>query len=524
VSAIARPAQPSGTGEKPPAPVKAHVEKNKKNVPTTIKVHVVEGRDLRPAGEVKKTNPTAFVFMKNFNESKERFFEGTSTQKATTAPRWNESFQMCVTDAEMETVIVRVVSGKDPKDAKDAKKFLGEVQFPLRGSVRDYDAPNGHYKWHNLTGKDAKGQLHIFVEYSDTRVTSAPTNFQRVSHIGWSADGGFDISNIPAEWKRLFKSVGIKKSDLEDKELSKKIFDIVQNYESSGGDVSSAMESLAPPPPPPGGAGGAGAGAVDAAQGQTYQVWDEASQSYFTLDQAQYDEYMRSYNEYAAQYQAWQDQQAEYERQMAEYNAALAAQQDMPPPPPVDDDMPPPPPADGDMGPPPPPPMDDGGFHAPPPPQPASAGPAPPPPPPPPAMGGPPKPPPSMPKMSERKPTAAPAPVDNRDNLLSSIRNFSGGLKSAASAPPPPAPAKSGGGGAGGGSLQDMLRNAMTSHRRAMEDGGDEDDAPDDDDDVRFQPLFLPISVFVSYPRENDDFHEITMGISLRQLCGIVIY
>jgi hypothetical protein len=452
-----------GANEKAPATSKTHIEKNKKNLPTTVKVQIVEGRDLRPVGDVKKTSPTAFVFVKSFSESKERLFEGTATVKGTIAPRWNETFHLCVTDAEAETIIIRVVSGKDPKDSK---KFLGEIQFPLRGAIRDYDAPNGHYKWHNLTGKEAKGQLHIFIEYTDTRVTSAPTNFQRVSHIGWSADGGFDISNIPAEWKRLFKSVGIKKSDLEDKDLAKKVFDIVQNYESAGGDVGQSMDALAPPPPPP--------AAQTNDQGQTYQVWDEASQSYFTLDQAQYDEYMRNYNEYAAQYSAWQQQQQEYEKQMAEYNASLQAQADMPPPPPLDDDMPPPPPEDGDFPPPPPPPsMDDhsGGAGGPPPPPPMA------------------KAPPAMPKVNvDRKSMAPPPPpVENRNDLLSSIRNFSGGLKSAANAPAPPPPAPSGGGG--GGSLQDMLRNAMTTHRHAMAE--DEVGEDDDDDDVRrAAPLF----------------------------------
>ena len=63
---------------------------------------------------------------------------------------------------------MRFVSGKK-YDPKDHKKFLGEIKFPLRGSVRDYDSPNFQYKWYPLTGKDATGKCRIYIEFTDTR-------------------------------------------------------------------------------------------------------------------------------------------------------------------------------------------------------------------------------------------------------------------------------------------------------------------------------------------------------------------
>jgi hypothetical protein len=34
---------------------------------------------------------------------------------------------------------------------------------------------------------------------------SGPSGFEHRSHIGWDPTNGFDIRNIPPEWKALFK-------------------------------------------------------------------------------------------------------------------------------------------------------------------------------------------------------------------------------------------------------------------------------------------------------------------------------
>jgi hypothetical protein len=48
--------------------------------------------------------------------------------------------------------------------------------------------------------------------------------------VGWTADGGFDISNIPGDWKELFKSIGLTKHDLqENSSLAKEVFEIMNN-------------------------------------------------------------------------------------------------------------------------------------------------------------------------------------------------------------------------------------------------------------------------------------------------------
>lgn len=69
-------------------------------------------------------------------------------------------------------------------------------------------------------------------------------------------DNGFDIRNIPPEWKKLFQAAGVKKSDLQDKETRKLIMNTVQ--QAMGDEATAALGGIvggggggpAPPPPP----------------------------------------------------------------------------------------------------------------------------------------------------------------------------------------------------------------------------------------------------------------------------------
>ncbi len=45
---------------------------------------------------------------------------------------------------------------------------------------------------------------------------SGPTNFRHESHIGWDSQNGFEIRNIPPEWRQLFQAAGVRKSELRD--------------------------------------------------------------------------------------------------------------------------------------------------------------------------------------------------------------------------------------------------------------------------------------------------------------------
>jgi len=186
----------------------------------------------------------------------------TSVMKKTIAPKWNEKFQINVNDAESEIVVIRFSSG--PKPQFKGKYFLGEISLPLRGAVRDFDHPGYQFKFYPITGKSEKGpdptgEVKIFIQYVDTKGVGKPTDFKQVSHIGWSNDGGFDIKNIPPEWKQIFQKAGIKKKDLEDNpELARDVVNIMtqaqEEAEEKGNTVSISQEvkiSTNVPPPPP---------------------------------------------------------------------------------------------------------------------------------------------------------------------------------------------------------------------------------------------------------------------------------
>ncbi|EGG19319.1 hypothetical protein DFA_02106 [Cavenderia fasciculata] len=80
---------------------------------------------------------------------------------------------------------------------------------------------------------------------------SAPTGFKHESHIGWDADNGFDIRNIPEDWRKLFSSVGIKKRELKNPETAQFILSVIGESVAQQNAQKSTSASSAPPPPPP---------------------------------------------------------------------------------------------------------------------------------------------------------------------------------------------------------------------------------------------------------------------------------
>jgi len=83
---------------------------------------------------------------------------------------------------------------------------------------------------------------------------SAPTDFKHQSHIGWDPEKGFEIRDIPADWRKLFQSAGIKKSELKNAETAQFIVNVIGEQLASGamGDAPLTPSRSAPPPPPSG--------------------------------------------------------------------------------------------------------------------------------------------------------------------------------------------------------------------------------------------------------------------------------
>jgi len=96
--------------------------------------------------------------------------------------------------------------------------------------------------------KEAKKRGKGFVGAS----ISGPTNFSHDTHVGWDMDHGFEVRNIPAEWKRLFMEAGVKKSELQDPETRKAILNAVRQsvYGAPPAPPSGVLGVAGPPPPP----------------------------------------------------------------------------------------------------------------------------------------------------------------------------------------------------------------------------------------------------------------------------------
>ncbi|KAL1526331.1 hypothetical protein AB1Y20_015045 [Prymnesium parvum] len=58
-------------------------------------------------------------------------------------------------------------------------------------------------------------------------VISGPTDFKHVAHVGWDEQQGFQVQDLPAEWKVLFKKAGVKKKDLTDKDTARMIVETI---------------------------------------------------------------------------------------------------------------------------------------------------------------------------------------------------------------------------------------------------------------------------------------------------------
>lgn len=91
---------------------------------------------------------------------------------------------------------------------------------------------------------------------------SRPTNVEHLQHIGYDPDKGFDVSNIPPEWKSLFVSAGLTEADLADKDTAQAVIQTIQDYENQKAALSVSVQDEdvtdsrsafinTPPPPPP---------------------------------------------------------------------------------------------------------------------------------------------------------------------------------------------------------------------------------------------------------------------------------
>jgi len=126
-------------------------------------------------------------------------------------------------------------------DKKEAKKRYKEERRRIREQEKEAKERQKREE------KEKKKRGKNFVGHE----ISGPTNFTHDTHVGWDLDHGFEVRNIPAEWKRLFMEAGVKKSELQDPETRKVILNAVRQSVYGGVPAPpSGATTFAPPPPP----------------------------------------------------------------------------------------------------------------------------------------------------------------------------------------------------------------------------------------------------------------------------------
>ncbi len=96
---------------------------------------------------------------------------------------------------------------KSPPPAAVAATSTARPRAGTKDEKKDEKKKKGGF-FSKLLGREEKPEEEEFV-------LSGPSGFRHESHIGWDPTNGFDIRNIPPEWKALFKAAGVKKSDLQ---------------------------------------------------------------------------------------------------------------------------------------------------------------------------------------------------------------------------------------------------------------------------------------------------------------------
>jgi len=157
----------------------------------------------------------------------------------------------------------------NPPPAAPTQSYNAPPEVPPQPSAPTHDAPTNQAPMRTTpitnpdnspvnTGSRTKPQkkkkkMRFFgrrkAEKPAAMVIGGPTGFKHESHIGWDLDNGFDIRNIPPEWKKLFQAAGVKKSDLQDAETRKLIVSTINSAAPELGGGAAPPPAGGPPPP-----------------------------------------------------------------------------------------------------------------------------------------------------------------------------------------------------------------------------------------------------------------------------------
>ena len=86
----------------------------------------------------------------------------------------------------------------------------------------------GGGRW-RLGGGRRRDGAHAPTPAVSSLAIGSPTNVKHEAHVGWDAERGFEVRNLPDEWKALLKSAGVRRRDLEDRQTARKIVDAISH-------------------------------------------------------------------------------------------------------------------------------------------------------------------------------------------------------------------------------------------------------------------------------------------------------
>eukprot|EP01125_Pyxidicula_operculata_P014957 TRINITY_DN5047_c0_g1_i2.p1 TRINITY_DN5047_c0_g1~~TRINITY_DN5047_c0_g1_i2.p1 ORF type:complete len:974 (+),score=280.89 TRINITY_DN5047_c0_g1_i2:12-2933(+) len=145
--------------EGPPNPTRPLQKETEKKTPETVRIQVVSARGIKASGNVSVVISRKSKDKEKNKEKVAKIF--TTTSVKSDKPVWNELFQLNVYDPDNEVIILSLKGS-----GLLQSKIPGEISFPLRASMRDFDNPNFQYQWYTLTSGSTKcGELQLYLEY-----------------------------------------------------------------------------------------------------------------------------------------------------------------------------------------------------------------------------------------------------------------------------------------------------------------------------------------------------------------------
>lgn len=76
-----------------------------------------------------------------------------------------------------------------------------------------------------------------------------PTDFKHVTHVGWNATSGFDLTGEDEALKPFLEKAGVSESQLKDRHTRAFIYDFIQNHNVSEAVKTEKAQKPAPPVP-----------------------------------------------------------------------------------------------------------------------------------------------------------------------------------------------------------------------------------------------------------------------------------